>query len=80
MCQGAVTQVYPQNQVACHAALMRTVDPPRQVWVRRGDVWHRGTLEAWRRDEAGWLAYVRYTVAVGMRHLEWVAAEAVRPG
>jgi hypothetical protein len=47
---------------------MRRVDPPKLVRVRRNDTWHRGRLQAWRRDGDGWLAYVRYSVGV---HLEW---------
>ena len=48
------------------------MDPPKAVLVRRDGLWHAGSLEAWRRDEVGWLGYVRYSVAVGMTHLEWV--------
>ena len=44
---------------------MRTVDPPRQVWVRSDNVWHPGMLEAWRRADYGWMAYVRYNVGMG---------------
>ena len=39
----------------------------------------RENLEAWRRDDVGWLGYVRYTVGVGMRHLEWVDAGRLQP-
>ena len=39
---------------------MRTVRPPRLVEVLANDTWHSGFLEAWRRDDDGWLAYVRY--------------------
>jgi hypothetical protein len=46
-----------------------TVEPPRQVRVRRGDRWFPGWLQAWRRDGDGWRAYVSYTVGVGMQHL-----------
>jgi hypothetical protein len=31
------------------------------------------------RDIDGWLGYVRYGVSPGLRYLEWVAAERVRP-
>jgi hypothetical protein len=58
---------------------MRRVDPPRCVQVRRGEGWYGGWLQAWRRDGDGWLAYVRYSVGVGMQHLEWVGVERVKP-
>ncbi len=57
---------------------MRPVRPPRSVVVVRDDTWHRGHLEAWRRDGARWRAFVRYTTGTGMQHLEWVDAERVR--
>ena len=49
------------------------------VDVQRDGRWHPGTLEAWRRDVDGWRAFVRYSVATGMQHLEWVTADRVRP-
>jgi hypothetical protein len=39
---------------------MRRVDPPKLVHVGRDETWHPGWLQAWRRDDDGWLAYVRY--------------------
>ncbi len=57
---------------------MRRVQPPRSVAVARDNTWHRGHLEAWRRDGADWRAVVRYSTAAGMQHLEWVDAERVR--
>jgi hypothetical protein len=35
-------------------------------------------LDSSLRDDDGWMAYVRYTVAVGMQHLEWVEAPRVK--
>jgi hypothetical protein len=58
---------------------MPAFDPPRQVTVRRDGAWHPGWLEAWRRDDDGWRAHVRYTVAVGAQHLEWVTVDRVQP-
>ncbi|MDX6320039.1 MAG: hypothetical protein QOD35_3439 [Nocardioidaceae bacterium] len=58
---------------------MRLLDPPKPVVVRRDGQWHDGELQAWRRDNDGWLGYVRYAVSPGLRHLEWVDAERVRP-
>jgi hypothetical protein len=55
------------------------VKPPKPVQVRRDGVWHPGSLEAWRRDGDDWRAYVRYTIAVGATHLDWVAQDDVRP-
>jgi hypothetical protein len=57
---------------------MRLLDPPKLVLVRRDDHWCDGELRAWRRDLDGWVGYVRYAVAPGMRYLEWVSAERVR--
>ena len=51
----------------------------RVVDVQRDGTWHPGTLERWRRDVDGWRAFVRYSVAAGMQHLEWVTADRVRP-
>ncbi len=56
------------------------VIPPKSVQVRHGDAWHTGWLEAWRREDGDWRAYVRYSVGVGLQHLMWVAAADVRPG
>jgi hypothetical protein len=58
---------------------MRLVDPPRPVLVQRGDRWCNGELRAWRRDAHGWRGYVRYSVSPGMRHLDWIPAEHMRP-
>jgi hypothetical protein len=58
---------------------MRRVDPPKLVCVRRDETWHAGWLQAWRRDGDGWRAYVRYSVGVGMQHLEWVSSEQLTP-
>jgi hypothetical protein len=58
---------------------MRLLDPPRLVAVRRDGHWCDGELHAWRRDVDGWLGYVRYAVSPGLRHLEWVDAERVKP-
>jgi hypothetical protein len=59
---------------------MRRVDPPKLVHVHRDETWYDGWLEAWRQDDDGRLAYVRYTVGVGMQHLEWVGADRGAPG
>ncbi len=37
------------------------------------------SLEAWRRDAGAWLAFVRYSVGVGLQHLDWVEAGRVGP-
>ena len=58
---------------------MRIVRPPRLVEVLTDDVWRPGFLEAWRRVGDSWVAYVRYMVGPGMRHLTWVTAKRVRP-
>ena len=51
----------------------------RPVEVQCESRWHPGTLQPWRRDVDGWRAFVRYSVAAGMQHLEWVTADRVRP-
>lgn len=56
---------------------MRRACPPKPVQVERNDGWYPGELEAWRRGDDGWRAYVRYTAGLGLRHLEWVAAARV---
>lgn len=60
---------------------LRLLDPPRLVVVRRDDRWCAGELRASRRDRDrdGWLGYVRYATSPGMRHLEWVEADRLRP-
>jgi hypothetical protein len=58
---------------------MRTVSPARPVIVRRDDRWLDGDLRARRRDGDGWLGFVCYAESAGLRWLEWVAAERVRP-
>jgi hypothetical protein len=58
---------------------MRYVRPTRLVEVLADDLWRPGFIEAWRRDGDCWLAYVRYMVGPGMRHLRWVGADRVRP-
>jgi hypothetical protein len=58
---------------------MRVLDPPKHVVVHRHGRWCDGELRAWRRDLDGWRGYVRYAVSPGLRYLEWVAAERVRP-
>jgi hypothetical protein len=47
------------------------------IWVSPGGA-PQGFLESWRRDGDSWLAYVRYMVGPGVRHLTWVSAERVR--
>jgi hypothetical protein len=53
--------------------------PGKLVQVLIDDVWHDGTLEAWRRTDGRWRGYVRWNVGVGMRHLGWVGQEQLRP-
>jgi hypothetical protein len=58
---------------------MRVANPTKLVLVERDGHWHLGELRAWRRaDDGGWLANVIYSVAVGIRHIDWVEAERVR--
>jgi hypothetical protein len=57
---------------------MVLVEPAKVVLVRRDGQWYDGELRAWRKSANGWLANVRYSVAPGMRYLEWVDAEGVR--
>jgi hypothetical protein len=59
--------------------LMRLVDPPKLVIVRREGRWCDGQLRAWRRDDIGWRGFVCYGTEPGLRWLEWVDAERVRP-
>jgi hypothetical protein len=41
--------------------------------------WYPGSLERWRRDELGWKAYVWWSEGVGLRHVEWIPADRLRP-
>jgi hypothetical protein len=59
---------------------MLLVNPPKLVTVHRDGRWHDGQLSAWRHDIDGWRAFVSYSVAPGMRYLEWLPAERVREG
>jgi hypothetical protein len=56
-----------------------TVAPAKPVQVLVDDVWHDGTLEAWRTQDGRWRGYVRWTVGVGMRRLGWVDQDRLRP-
>jgi hypothetical protein len=58
---------------------MRRVEPPRAVLVHRDGRWHDGELRAWRKDLDGWLGFVCYAESAGLRWLEWVPVERVRP-
>jgi hypothetical protein len=58
---------------------VRTVSPAKPVVVRRDRRWLDGELRAWRRDGDGWLGFVCYCESAGVRWLEWVDAERVRP-
>jgi hypothetical protein len=58
---------------------MPALQPPKLAVVRRDGRWHDGELPAWRSDVGGWVGSVRYTVSSGLRHLEWVSADRVRP-
>ena len=40
--------------------------------------WHPGQLEAWRRDDEGWRAYVRWSEGIGLQRLGWVDSHHVR--
>jgi hypothetical protein len=57
---------------------VQLVNPPKIVTVHRDGRWHDGQLEAWRRDDDGWRAFVCCSVAPGMRYLEWLLAGRVR--
>jgi hypothetical protein len=59
---------------------MRVIHPAKPVLVRRDGRWLDGDLRAWRRDVDGWLGFVCYAEAAGLRWLEWIAAERVREG
>jgi hypothetical protein len=48
-------------------------------YVRRDDHWHDGELSAWRRDAGRWHGFVCYAESAGLRWLEWVPVERVRP-
>jgi hypothetical protein len=52
---------------------------PRQLAARNVVRDADRELRAWRRDLDGWLGYVGYGVSPGLRYLEWVEAERVRP-
>ena len=56
---------------------MRTVRPPRLVEVSADSTRNPGFPEAWRRD--GWPSSVRYSVAVGIQHVDWMDAGQVKP-
>jgi hypothetical protein len=58
---------------------MRLLDPPKLVLVRRDDQWCDGEIRAWRRDGGVWLGFVCYGESPGLRHLEWIYADRVRP-
>ena len=57
----------------------RRVDPHMPVEVSHDGEWCEGWLEAWRQDEDGWRAYVRYKADVGMTYLTWVNSDDLRP-
>lgn len=57
---------------------MRVVQPTQLVHVERDSPGHAGELRAWRRDDTEWLANVIYSIAVGIRHIDWVTADRVR--
>lgn len=52
---------------------------PLLVEVEVGGVWWPGSLSEWQRWEAGWMGYVRYTVAPGEQYMRFVPASRVRP-
>ncbi len=58
---------------------VRHVSPSRAVLVRRDSQWYPGHVEAWRREDGAWLAFVRYSVGVGAVHLDWLDAAHLRP-
>jgi hypothetical protein len=49
----------------------------RPVEVLHAGAWVTGWLEAYRRDDEGWRAMVRYTTAQGMQYLQWRPAEQI---
>jgi hypothetical protein len=58
---------------------MRAVQPAKPFLLRRDGRWLDGDLRAWHRDIDGWLGYVCYPESAGLRWLEWVPAERLRP-
>jgi hypothetical protein len=53
--------------------------PAKLVQVLIDEIWHDGTLEAWRRTDGRSRGYVRWHVGVGIRHPGWVYQEQLRP-
>lgn len=51
----------------------------RSVEVVVGDRCYPGTLEHWKHDERGWVAYVWWSEGPGLTHVEWIKAERLRP-
>jgi hypothetical protein len=45
-----------------------TVSPAKPVQVLIDEVWHDGTLGAWRRTDGRWRGYVRWSAGGGLRH------------
>src|SRR4051794_6906448 len=42
--------------------------------------WYPGTLERWRHDpDRGWIGYVWWSEGAGLRHVEWIPADRLRP-
>lgn len=54
-------------------------DERPDVEVLVDDVWYPGELRAWQRRADGWWANVNWT-RDGMRYLDTVLADRVRPG
>jgi len=52
----------------------------RPVQVRHRDgVWYEGELECYRRIDGRWQGRVRYSVGVGMQHVDWLTEDHLRP-
>lgn len=55
-------------------------DGPQPVQVLHSDGrWYPGTLERWQRNADGWRGYVWWSEGVGLRHVEWIPADRLRP-
>jgi hypothetical protein len=53
-------------------------NPSRPVQVLHDGQWVGGWLEAYRRDDEGWRAMVRYCPEPDAQYLQWRPAEQIR--
>lgn len=51
----------------------------KPVEVLHDGCWHPGTLDRWKHDYRGWIAYVWWSEGVGLTHVEWISADRLRP-